>query len=289
MSRLRSLVPSLSRGPARVGDEILADPAAVVPMTIQQLAASTGTSDASVMRLAKAVGCTGYRDLRILLAASLAAGAAAGSASADGGLPADIAVDDDPAAVVAKLAAEEQQALADTAAALRLADLGSAADAVVAARRIVVIGIGASGLVAQDLSAKLERIGLLSRAVTEGHAAMTLAVLLTPADLLVVVSASGETRDVLEPLSIALEVGVPTAAITVRPRSSVTAADSVLLGVAARESGMRSAAMSSRTGQLFVVDALFTLVFQRRFDDAGAAISASHRVLAPRRRGKGHV
>lgn len=289
MARLRSIVPTLSRGPARVGERILADPGGVVPMTIQQLGADTGTSDASVMRLAKAVGCSGYRDLRTLLAASLAAEAATGSSTAGGGLPADITVDDTPAAVVAKLAAEEQQALADTAAALSLTDLGAAADAAATARRIVVIGIGASGLVAQDLSAKLERIGLLSQAVTEGHAAMTLAVLLTPVDLLVVVSASGETRDVLEPLTVARDRGVRTAAITVRPCSSVTVADHVLIGAAARESGMRSAAMSSRTGQLFVVDALFTLVFQRHFDSAGAAISASHRMLAPRRRGKGHA
>lgn len=283
LALLRSHVPSLSSGPAQVGRAVLEDPHTVVPMTMQQLAAHSGTSEASVIRLTKAIGCSGFREFRTILAAAVASTQAAAAPST---LPADISPEDDPDAVIAKLLAEEQQALSDTAAAVSTDALTAAAEAVVAARRIVIVGIGASGLVAEDLAAKLERIGLVAQAVTEGHHAMTLAVLMTPDDLLFVVSASGETTDVVEPLAAAQHHGVRTIAITVRPRSSITTADHVLLGVAAREGVMRSAAMSSRTGQLFVVDALFTLVFQRREDEASAAINTSHRELVPRRRGK---
>lgn len=283
LALLRSHVPSLSSGPAQVGRVVLDDPHTVVPMTMQQLAAHSGTSEASVIRLTKAIGCSGFREFRTLLTAAVASTEAAATPST---LPADISRDDGPDAVIAKLLAEEQQALSDTAAAVSTEALTAAAEAIVAARRIVIVGIGASGLVAEDLAAKLERIGLVAQAVTEGHHAMTLAVLMTPEDLLVVASASGETTDVVEPLAAAQHHDVPSIAITVRPRSSVTSADHVLVGVAAREGAMRSAAMSSRTGQLFVVDALFTLVFQRREDEASAAISTSHRELVPRRRGK---
>ncbi|MGO1165171.1 MAG: MurR/RpiR family transcriptional regulator [Janibacter sp.] len=283
LSLLRAHVPSLSHGPAQVGRTVLEDPRAVVPMTVQQLADHAGTSEASVIRLTKAIGCSGYREFRTLLTATVAQ---AGQATSDGGLPADITVDDGPSTVVAKLLAEERQALTDTAAAVSTTALTAAADAVVTARRVIIVGIGASGLVAEDLAAKLERIGLGARAVTEGHHAMTLAVLMTPDDLLIAISASGETTDVVEPLAAAQRSGVPSVAITVRPRSSLTSADHVLVGVAAREGAMRSAAMSSRTGQLFVVDALFTLVFQRRADEASAAISTSHHELVQRRHGK---
>lgn len=282
--RLRSLVPTLSRGPAAVGRTVLEDPRVAVPMTVQQLARHSLASEASVIRLAQAAGCRGFREFRTLLTAATAQE----EVSRPSGLPADISADDDPAAVVAKLAAEEQQALADTAASLDIAALEAAADAIVAARRTVVAGIGASGLVAEDLSTKLERIGLTSRAVTEGHMAMTLAVLMEPEELLIVISSSGETSDIVEPLSAALEAGVPTVALTVRPRSTLTSADHVLIGVAARESDIRSAAMSSRTGQLFIGDVLFTLVFQRRGARARDAVGTSHRRLAPRRRRAGN-
>ncbi|MGO2038260.1 MAG: MurR/RpiR family transcriptional regulator [Brevibacterium sp.] len=284
LARLRSLVPTLSRGPAAVGRTVLDDPRQAVPMTVQQLAAHAQASEASVIRLAQAAGCSGYREFRTLLAAA----AAQEEVNRPSGLPADISAGDDPGVVVAKLAAEERQALADTAASLDVAALEAAADAIVAARRIVIAGIGASGLVAEDLSTKLERIGLTARAVTEGHMAMTLTVLMEPDELLVVISASGETTDIIEPLAAAKEAGVPTVALTVRPRSTLTSADHVLIGVAARESGMRSAAMSSRTGQLFIVDVLFTLVFQRCGARARDAVGTSHRRLAPRRRKAGN-
>ncbi|MCT1691872.1 MurR/RpiR family transcriptional regulator [Brevibacterium sp. p3-SID960] len=138
-------------------------------------------------------------------------------------------------------------------------------------------------MVARDLAAKLERIGIISQPITEGHYALTVAAVMEPADLLIAISASGETADILEPLDVVRGSGIPTVAITVRPRSRITAADHVLIGVAARESDMRPAAMSSRTGQLFIGDSLFALVYQRRADQAGAAVTASHQMLAPRR------
>src|SRR5699024_386817 len=106
LARLRSMVPTLSRGPAAVGRVVLADPLKIVPMTIQQLAAHSVTSDASVIRLAQAAGCSGYREFRTLLAAATAQSTVTGR----GGLPADSAADDPPEAVLTKLEAEEHRA-----------------------------------------------------------------------------------------------------------------------------------------------------------------------------------
>lgn len=72
----------------------------------------------------------------------------------------DIAEGDGTAEIMAKLAAFESEQLRATA---ELVDPG-VLDTVIAligsARRIDVYGIGASGLVAMDLTAKLSRVGL---------------------------------------------------------------------------------------------------------------------------------
>src|SRR5699024_9102460 len=188
-------------------------------------------ADAPVSSPPQAPGGSGFRDSRALAAAAPARTAAGGR----GGLPADIGADDAAETVLTNIEAEEHRALADTAASRDVGALTGAADSIASARRTVVAGIGASGLVAVDLATTLERIGLISRAVTEGHMAMTLGVLMSPEDLLIIVSASGETTDMVEPLAAARQSGVPTVAITMRPRSSVTSADHVLIGVAARE------------------------------------------------------
>lgn len=279
LARVRGVVPSLPAGPARVGRAILDDPAGVSRMTLRELAGATGTSDATVLRLAQAAGVGGYRDLRLGLAEAVGSMSSAGR---DGRLTADITRDDSPVDVLAALAEEERSVIADTAACLDPQVLAAVADAVVAAGRVVVVGVGASGLVALDLSAKLERIGLHSRGLTEVHQAVTAAVLLRPGDVLVVVSASGSTVDVLEPLRIAQERGARTVALTCHPRSAVAVADHVLMSAPGREHPVRPAAMSSRTGQLFVVDVLFTLVAQRCFDRASEAIADSYHALRHR-------
>jgi DNA-binding MurR/RpiR family transcriptional regulator len=59
-------------------------------------------------------------------------------------------------------------------------------------------------------------------------------------------------------------------------------ADHVLTTSTARESELRSAAMSSRTSQLLVVDCLFIGVAQRTYEAAAPALAASYEALAHR-------
>ncbi|MFT2018336.1 MurR/RpiR family transcriptional regulator [Streptomyces sp. 796.1] len=280
MATLRAVGPSMTRSMQRVAETVAADPAGCAALTVTGLAERTGTSEATVVRTARLLGYPGYRDLRLALAA-LAAQQAAGRAPA---VTADIAVDDPIATVVAKLAQEEQQCLADTAAALDTSQLDAAVAALVSARRIDVYGIAASGLVGQDLVQKLLRIGLIAHAHTDLHLAVTGAVQLRPGDVAIAITHSGRTADVIEPLHTAFAHGATTVAITGNPAAEVAQyADLVLTTSSARESELRPAAMSSRTSQLLVVDCLFIGVAQRTYATAAPALSDSYEALAHRR------
>ncbi|WP_330349114.1 MurR/RpiR family transcriptional regulator [Streptomyces sp. NBC_00582] len=279
--KVRTLAPSLTRSMRRVAEAVASDPAGCAALTVTGLAERTGTSEATVVRTARVLGYPGYRDLRLALA-GLAAQQQSGRAPA---LTRDIDVDDSLTDVVAKLAYDEQQTLADTAAGLDTAQLEAAVTATAGARRVDVYGVGASGLVAQDLTQKLLRIGRVAHAHSDPHLAVTNAVQLGAGDVAVAITHSGSTRDVIEPLRVAFERGATTVAITGRPRSPVTQyADHVLTTSTARESELRPAAMSSRTGQLLVVDCLFVGVAQRTYEVAGPALAASYEALAHRHR-----
>lgn len=280
-AKVRTLAPSLTRSMRRVAEAVANDPAGCAALTVTGLAELTGTSEATVVRTARLLGYPGYRDLRLALA-GLAAQQRSGRAPA---ITADIAVDDPLADVVAKLARDERQTLADTAAALDTGQLEAAVTAAAAARRVDVYGVGASGLVAQDLTQKLLRIGLIAHAHSDTHLAVTNAVQLAPGDLAIAITHSGATRDVIEPLRVAFEHGATTVAVTGRPKSAVTQyADHVLATSTARESELRPAAMSSRTSQLLVVDCLFVGVAQRTYATAAPALAASYEALAHRHR-----
>ncbi|MFF2779062.1 MurR/RpiR family transcriptional regulator [Streptomyces sp. NPDC058052] len=278
-AKVRTLSPSMTRSMQRVAEAVAGDPAGCAALTVTGLAELTGTSEATVVRTARLLGYPGYRDLRLALA-GLAAQQQSGRAPS---VTADIAVDDPVADVVAKLAHDERQTLADTAAALDTVQLGAVAAACATARRIDVYGVGASGLVAQDLVQKLLRIGLVAHAHSDPHLAVTNAVQLRSGDVALAITHSGSTGDVIEPLRVAFEHGATTVAITGRPDGPVSQyADHVLTTSTARESELRPAAMSSRTSQLLVVDCLFTCVTQRTYETAAPALAASYEALAHR-------
>lgn len=278
-AKVRTLAPSMTRSMQRVAETVAGDPAGCAALTVTGLAERTGTSEATVVRTSRLLGYPGYRDLRLALAA-LAAEQAAGRAPA---VTADIAVDDSITDVVAKLAQEEQQCLADTAASLDTAQLEAAVAAIAAARRVDVYGIGASNLVGQDLVQKLLRIGRIAHSHPDPHLAVTNAVQLRPGDVAIAITHSGRTQDVIEPLRVAFDHGATTVAITGRADGAIVAyADLILATSSARESELRPAAMSSRTSQLLVVDCLFVGVAQSTYETAAPALSASYEALVHR-------
>ena len=278
-AKVRTLAPSMTRSMHRVAEAVAGDPAGCAQLTVTGLAERTGTSEATVVRTSRLLGYPGYRDLRLALA-GLAAQQASGAAPA---VTADIAVDDPIADVVAKLAHDERQTLADTAAALDTAQLESAVSALASARRTDVYGVGASHLVGQDLAQKLLRIGLVAHAHADPHLAVTNAVQLQAGDVAVAITHSGRTDDVIEPLRVAFDHGATTIAVTGRPDGEIAQyADVLLTTSTARESELRPAAMSSRTSQLLVVDCLFVGVAQRTYDRAAPALAASYEALAHR-------
>lgn len=278
-AKVRTLAPSMTRSMQRVAEAVAGDPAGCAALTVTGLAERTGTSEATVVRTARLLGYPGYRDLRLALA-GLAAQQQSGRAPS---VTADIAVDDPIADVVAKLAYDEQQTLADTAAGLDTVQLGAAVTALAGARRIDIYGVGASGLVAQDLAQKLLRIGLVAHPHSDPHLAVTNAVQLRSGDAAVAISHSGSTGDIIEPLRVAFDHGATTVAITGRPDGPVSQyADHVLTTSTARETDLRPAAMSSRTSQLLVVDCLFIGVMQRTYGTAAPALAASYEALAHR-------
>lgn len=279
-AKVRAALPSMSQSQRRIAKEIVSDPEACSRMTVSDIADHTSTSETTVVRTARLLGYSGYRELRRALVELSARSIGAGPAETVGG----VGLDDPLAQVVAKLAQEERQVLADTAVQLDIGQLDAAVTAVCAARRIDVYGIGASGGVAEDLAAKLMRIGLIAHAHTEAHRAMTSAVHLQPDDVALAVSHSGTTADVADPLKQAARNGATTVAITSHPRSPVAHyADHVLTTAAAQGSDLRSASMSSRTSQLLVVDCLFTGAAQRTYhSSARRGLAASFQAVLPR-------
>jgi DNA-binding MurR/RpiR family transcriptional regulator len=282
--RVRSALPNLRPAEQRVAQAVLDNPARISESSITSVARQCQTSETTVLRFCRAIGLAGYPELRIALARA----AQHEEADLEAGAPisGDISAGDSLSDVVAKVTHADARAIEETASTLDLTALKAAVDAVCAARRIDIYGIGASGLVARDLHHKLHRTGFASYIWAEGHLALTSAALLTDSDVAIAVSHTGTTLDTIDPLRVARQRRATTIAVTNFERSPITAVSDVVLLTAARETTFRSGAMSSRIAQLAVVDCLFVAAAQRFYDRSLAAVQSTRLVLETRRGGR---
>ncbi|MHA6627397.1 MurR/RpiR family transcriptional regulator [Pseudonocardia sichuanensis] len=277
--RIRAVLPSLRPAQRRVAEAVLRDPAGSAELPIGRLAQQCATSAATVMRFCRSAGFRGYPELRLALARET------GREDAGDGvaLSPDIDPGDSLAEVVAKIAFTDAAAVQDTAATLDLDALAAAVDAVAAARRVDVYGLGASGFVGQDLQQKLHRIGLLAFAWPDPHAALTSAALLDTDSVAIAISHTGTTTDTVDALRVARESGARTVAVTNFVPSPLTGCADLVLATAARETTFRSGAMASRIAQLAVIDCLFVGVAQRSYDRTIDRLTRTHRAVQSRR------
>ena len=282
LTRIRSVQQDLAPAEGRVAEWLLAQPAAAAQMSINELADACGASETTIVRFCRHVGFTGYRPLRTALIVLAARADGQPVKQAPGG---DIDRDDPTSAVLAKIGFSESKAVEDTVAQLDATVVDAAVAALVSAGRIEVFGVGASGLVAEDLQQKLHRIGRPAFVSRDPHTALTSTALLGPGDVAIGISHTGQTRDTVDPLIQAARGGADTIAITNAPRSAIARTATHLLTTATVETTFRSGAMASRTAQLVIVDCLFVGVVQATYDASVAALGRTFDAVRDRREG----
>ncbi|MPV38808.1 MurR/RpiR family transcriptional regulator [Georgenia subflava] len=276
VSRVRALLPELRPAERRVGEAVVADPHLVARESVTALAERCRTSAPTVVRFAKRAGFSGFPELKLALAT--AAGIEEGRSSRTP-LSGTLDPSDTLADIVAKIGYADARAVEDTVAGVDVDVLEQVVDALVGARRIDLVGIGASGVSATDLYQKLVRLGLPVGVFVERHSAMTALSLRGPGDVVVAISHSGATSDVLEPVRLAREVGARTVAVTNHPGSPLARATDLVLTTASHETTFRSGAMASRIAQLTLVDCVFVGVAARDFAATRRALDASFKAV----------
>lgn len=267
---IRSGLPRMSESLRKVGEAVLADPAAATRGSAAELGRRTGTSQATVTRFCRALGLESYQQLLLELAQERGRSQAAPE---DTALGPGIGPDDPLEHVIAVVARADLAAMRQTAEHLDREGLERAAQALSRARRIDVYGVGGSGIVAREAQARLFGIGCAAHAWTEVHAAETSAALLTPADVAVAVSHSGTTGEVLDPVRLAAHRGAFTVAVTGDPRSPVARAADVALTSFSGETSFRRGDFGTRHSVLLIVDCLYARVAQLTYERATASIA----------------
>jgi len=280
IGRLRMELPNLPDALQRVAEHILDDPAAAAQASIVDLAEGAGTSTATVTRFCRVFGFTGYAALRVAIATE---SGRAEQARWDTDIDRDIEPGDPLDRVLNVISGADARAIQETAASLDLAEVARVADAIAAAQRVELFGMGSSGTAAREMAFRLERIRVPCWFRADSHTALTNAALSGPGDVAIGLSHSGRTREVIEFLAEAADHGALTVAVTSFARSPMAEAAAVTLTTAVHETTFRMAALSALHSQLVALDLIYVAVAQRTYERTSAAFEVTARAVQAHR------
>lgn len=260
LARLRKYQHGAGPAERSVIQYILDHPASVIYMPITELSEETHSSDATIIRVCRQAGFRGYQDLKISLARDTVLPIKNINERIDPG--------DDFETAMTKVFTSNVQAVTDTGHTVSFNQLSNAADLVLAAEDILIFGVVMSGLASMELSYKLLRIGVKSTAVIEPQLQAISTAMLTPRDVVIGISHSGSSKEIVNAVARAKKKGAKTIAITNFPRSPLAELADVLLLTAANETPLGSGSIPSMVAQLSVIDALFVAVALKSYDKA---------------------
>jgi Transcriptional regulators len=275
LTHIRQRYPGFAQSDRRLADYLLTQPDAARHLSSQQLAEAAGVSQSSVVKFAQKLGYKGFPALKLALSEALA------SAPAPHSVPVHNQIrGDDPLRLVGeKLIQENVAAMHATLDVNSEEKLTESVTLLRSARRIVLTGIGASGLVAQNFAWKLLKIGVNATVERDMHALLATVQALTPDDLLLAISYSGERRELNLAADETLRVGARILAITGFTPNGLQQRASHCLYTIAEEQATRSAAISSSHAQTLLTDLLFMALVQQDLEHAPERIRHSEALV----------
>jgi DNA-binding MurR/RpiR family transcriptional regulator len=272
--RIKELLDNLNPSERKIANYILDFTDECLGKSISELAEESNTSKAAVVRFCKTLGYDGYRDFMVNFSGDVAR-----SKTNRANDYADVKPGDELEAIIKNVCGNSKKAIDDTLSVLSFDEVKKAVEVISKAKRVDFYGVGASGIIAMDAQQKFLRINKVSFAYTDSHLQATAAATLEEGDVAVVMSYSGETKEIHSVAKIAKQYGATVISITKYGKNSISDISDIKLFVSSPETSIRSAAMGSRIAQLNLIDMIYLGIVSRDFDKSKEYLERTRKVL----------
>ena len=257
--KISSAYYSLTAAEKKVADYVIIHQQESQYMSISELAEACGVAEATISRFAKRLGYKGYNAFKLAVANSIASRATAAGSPLSGEVLAEDSVSD----MCQKLFAAEVDAMEQTLGLLRPEAVTAAGDLLVNARKVLCMGQGGSMVIAEEAAHLFSPVFGKYFAICDSHMQTIAAAQMGPGDVILYISYSGATRDLLEIAQLARERGADVILISRFPKSPGAALASVVLQCGTNESPLQMGSVAARVAMIFVLDVLFSEVCRR--------------------------
>ncbi|SNX54584.1 MurR/RpiR family transcriptional regulator [Thermoanaerobacterium sp. RBIITD] len=258
--KIRSVYNSLTNAEKKVADYVLNNTEEVIYSSVTELAEKINVGETTIVRFCRHIGLTGFQDFKLNIAKE--------TVSPETSIHENITFNDTTNVLVQKITTENTLAISNTMRMLSISELERAVEEITKANKIEIYGVGASGYTALDAKYKFMRLGLNVDANLDAHIQAISAVNLNENDVAIGISFSGSTKDTVETCRLAKESGAKIICITNYARSPITAVADIILLTSAKETPLRSGALTSKIAQLHILDILYTCVAIKMKDKA---------------------
>ncbi|EJK2114101.1 SIS domain-containing protein [Vibrio navarrensis] len=259
----------LSQSGRVIGDWIVENAEKAAQLTSQELAEQAQVSQSSIVKFTQRLGFKGYSAFKLALTEEIGRKQAMQTTP----LHSDILADDPLAVIAQKLIKAKTDAMFQTTNALSYEACHQAVQWLSEARRVQIVGIGGSALTAKDLSYKLLKLGITTLAEQDSHVQIAVARTLSEQDVQIVISFSGERKEILVAAEAAKEQGAKVIALSSPKKSRLRQIADMTFDTIADETEHRSSAIASRSAQNVITDLLFISLVQFLDESARQMIS----------------
>lgn len=226
--------------------------------SISQIAKESGIGEATITRFSKKMGYSGLQDFKVTLAREIS------------GLKnrkiinRSIENDEGVMESARKLFNSNIRILENTFNVIDGNDIEKATDMIINAKKVFFIGIGYSGMTAEDSNYKFSRIGFNCMSLDSSHNMIMMASLMDEDDVIVAISHSGETDEIIKTVNIAKANGASVISVTEDKSSRLRDISDVNLGYFSGESILETGSISSKLAQFFIIDLVYTQVVKEK-------------------------
>lgn len=269
--RLREYQSHASTTEKAIIQFILEHPRQTAELSIHQLAEHTFSSAASIIRLCKKNGFDGYRNFCKALIYELAL-----RENTQQEVQREVTAADSLEEVVDKITYRNIISLEATKDLIDLTVINQCIQLLYGCDLVALFGIGSSLLVAKDAQLKFMRLNKRCSVNDDWHTQLLTARNMRAGDVGIILSYSGQTREMVECAKAMQANNVKIISITRYGQSPVTEHSDLHIYVSATEGIVRSGAMSSRISQLNIIDILYTGYLNIQYEKSLEQIAKTH-------------
>lgn len=276
----RTLAPDLGKKERAIARFIENNPDLVATMGITDISEHLKVSVASITKVSKKLGFSGFHELKINI------GKASSLEESCFEIPTPLDDDSYYRKIIEStffnsiLALQESLSVIDTDVVRQVALLFIN---ITDDKKIILAGCGGSGTICDDFHHKLLKIGIVTSVYRDSHLQQMAASLMRAGDILLCISHSGQTTDVISMMKIARENNVKTICITNYPNSPLSLIADYSIISAVRNNPITGENATARIVNLNILDALFTMIASKRNQQSRISLQKTRNAVISKR------